>query len=221
MSRGGFCRSLRVTAVVLWSLTPSLASTADVAGAPASRSTPVMALAGDASDGAPAAEAAAIATRFHLELAGRLQAELVEGGPAHAVGVCHEAAPAIARRLSAETGWEVKRVGTRVRNAARGTPDAWERARLDEFAARLAAGEKPEALTAWAEERVPAGTRQRFTKAIAVGPLCVTCHGDPAAQPAALRERLRALYPADEATGYRVGELRGAFVLQRLRPSRR
>jgi hypothetical protein len=40
-------------------------------------------------------------------------------------------------------------------------------------------------------------------------PLCATCHGE-AVEPALL-ERIRALYPRDEAVGFRVGELRGMF----------
>jgi hypothetical protein len=46
---------------------------------------------------------------------------------------------------------------------------------------------------------------------------CLVCHGEAEAQPAALREALASAYPHDRATGYAVGDLRGAFSLKRLR----
>lgn len=168
--------------------------------------------------GAPAvAEARQVAAKFQAELLARLNAALGAGGPAGAVEVCRTQAPQIAERLSAESGWRVARVGTRVRNRATGTPDAWERVQLEEFAARLARGEPPAALTTY--EVVPAksgpGRVERYAQAIVTGPLCLTCHGDPASQPADLRAALRRAYPEDAAVGYRLGELRGAFSLER------
>ena len=60
-------------------------------------------------------EAAGIADRFQAELQGRLQQAMAAGGPVEAVRVCQVEAPAIASRLSRETGWQVRRIGTRVR----------------------------------------------------------------------------------------------------------
>jgi hypothetical protein len=39
--------------------------------------------------------------------------------------------------------------------------------------------------------------------------LCTTCHGSTSELSADVRERLRALYPQDEAVGFREGDLRG------------
>lgn len=167
---------------------------------------------------APAAEAAAVAGRFQQELAAKLQAAMAAGGPVDAVSVCHEAAPAIAARLSRDSGWNVRRVGTRVRNQDSGRPDGWEQAQLDGFARRHAAGEPLDQLSSYAEVREAGVASQRYMKAIVAGPQCLACHGDPASQPPELRSRLRQLYPQDAATGYRAGELRGAFTLRRPSP---
>ncbi|MCC6632355.1 MAG: DUF3365 domain-containing protein [Gammaproteobacteria bacterium] len=161
------------------------------------------------------AEAAGIADRFQAELQGRLQQAMAAGGPVEAVRVCQVEAPAIASRLSRETGWQVRRIGTRVRNPLTGVPDEWERDQLPQLAARLAqGGEVPNASS---QSITQQGVEQRYLRAIAVGPLCLTCHGEPAAQPKALREALQKAYPQDAATGYRQGELRGAFSIRRVR----
>ena len=135
-----------------------------------------------------------------------------------AIEVCRVEAPAIAARLSTD-GWQVHRVGTRVRNPASGTPDAWERAGLERFARELAAGAKPDALSiATLDESVPGAPRLRWMRPIVTAPLCLTCHGTPESQPPELRAALREAYPRDAATGYAAGELRGAFSVTRSAP---
>jgi hypothetical protein len=51
-------------------------------------------------------------------------------------------------------------------------------------------------------------------KAIPTAELCTTCHGsnlDPA-----IAARLAELYPADRATRFAVGDIRGAFTIEQL-----
>jgi mono/diheme cytochrome c family protein len=164
-------------------------------------------------------EAKAVADRFHQELAGKLTAAITEGGPLLAVDVCRVEAPAIASRLSRESGWQVRRVGTRVRNPVTGLPDAWEQRQLADFARRLAAGEPAPAVETWAEVEEPAGRMQRYMRAIPVAPQCLVCHGERGAQSAELQALLAREYPHDEAFGYQPGELRGAFSLRRRLPA--
>ena len=47
----------------------------------------------------------------------------------------------------------------------------------------------------------------------ATGGLCLQCHGEAIAPPVA--EKISALYPDDKATGFREGDIRGAFVVIR------
>jgi hypothetical protein len=161
------------------------------------------------------AEARALVATFQQELAGKLSVALAEGGPLRAIDVCKVEAPAIAARLSRESGWQVKRVGTRVRNPLGGLPDAWEQEALAAFAQRLAQGEPSASLNVFEELDEPAGPVQRYVQAIPVGAACLACHGPAEAQSAELRRALQATYPHDQATGYREGDLRGAFSLKR------
>ena len=52
----------------------------------------------------------------------------------------------------------------------------------------------------------------RYLQAIPMQPLCIACHGSELSTEVsdALAER----YPQDEATGFAVGELRGAFLIE-------
>jgi Protein of unknown function (DUF3365) len=163
-------------------------------------------------------QAHALAARFQSLLQARLLAAMGTGGPAAAVTVCRDEAPAIASQLSRESGWQVRRVGTRVRNPLTGIPDAWEQVQLVEFARRIESGEAVENLAVWAVVDEPDGRAMRYMKPIMTGPLCLTCHGEVASQPAALREALMREYPHDAATGYAANELRGAFSLRRKAP---
>jgi hypothetical protein len=186
---------MKFAAMVIMALLPAVVSTAEQA------------------DGAQQAQA--LAGRFQTLLQSRLQTAMAGGDPAAAITVCRDEAPAIAGQLSRESGWQVRRVGTRVRNPLTGSPDAWEQGQLALFARRIASGEAPEGLSVWAVVEEPAGRAMRYMKPITTGPLCLTCHGAVASQPPALRAALAREYPHDAATGYAAGELRGAFSLRR------
>ncbi len=156
-----------------------------------------------------------VAKSLVMQLGGKLKAELSANGPESAVSVCKEVAPQIAASLSKQTGWEVGRVGTRVRNVQTGTPDAWEAKALATFSTRMQQGEKPDTMELAEVVTEPSGKYLRYAKAIAVQPMCLTCHGPAESIPEGVRARLQAAYPMDKATGYKVGELRGAVVVKR------
>ena len=72
-------------------------------------------------------EAVSIVQRFGGSLKPELKKAMQAGGPSHAISVCAEQAPAIAERLSDDTGWYVKRVSLKSRNNQTAIPDAWEK----------------------------------------------------------------------------------------------
>lgn len=164
-----------------------------------------VAAAGGAQAQQPDPKAAkALAVEFQDKLRGQLGYALKTGGPLLALEVCQQAAPSIAEDITARTGAKIWRVSLAARNP-KGTPDAWERATLEQFTARQAAGEDPATIEAVAT------TDQglRFMKAIpmAAEP-CQTCHGANIAPEVAAK--IAALYPKDRATGVAPGMLRGA-----------
>ena len=153
------------------------------------------------------------------QLGQKLKAAMSTDGPVAAVSVCKESAPAIARQLSIANDAKVTRVGTRVRNQNMGVPNAWQKEALTQFEARLSQGEKAADIEYWQVADNGHGKSElRYAKAIAIQPQCLSCHGSAQDIAAPLTEKLRIEYPNDQATGYSVGQLRGAVVVTRPLP---
>ena len=148
------------------------------------------------------------------QLGSALQKEMAANGPAAAIKVCKELAPAIASEISRKTGQRVTRVSLKTRNPLLGSPDAWEQKVLADFAVRM---EKENPATMEYAEIVtePQGKFMRYMKAIPVQDVCLKCHGTPDSIAPAVKEQLNVEYPADKATGYTVNQLRGAFSIKR------
>lgn len=148
------------------------------------------------------------------QLFSALQKQMAAGGPARAVSVCSELAPAIANKISRETGWKVTRVGTRVRNPLLGMPDAWEQKVLQNFEKRAAKGEAFDKMSYAEVVSEPDGKYFRFMKALAIKKPCLACHGTEGQISPAVRAILKKRYPHDKATGYKIGDLRGAISIK-------
>ena len=92
-------------------------------------------------------------------------------------------------------------------------PDAWELKVLNQFEARKAAGESPDAI-AFGEVVEMDGKKQfRFMKAIGTADLCLSCHGSDIKPDVAAK--LDGFYPNDQARGFSKGDIRGAFTLKK------
>ena len=149
-----------------------------------------------------------ITRQFTTTLLPTLQEALASGGPVNAIEVCSIRAPEIADEISAATSWSVRRVSLKARNSQRANPDRWERETLEQFEAEQLNGVTAEALN----ESTVVGGEFRYMQAQLAMPLCLTCHGSNLSEDvsAALRQH----YPDDLATGYEVGDVRGAISLR-------
>jgi hypothetical protein len=152
------------------------------------------------------AEASRIAAQFVGQLKPELQAAMKAGGPTHAIAVCAEKAPAIARQLSRETGWSVKRVSLKSRNQDSARPDPWERGHLHAFDQSVVDEIPLDAHSDWV------GGEFRFIKPQPVEGICLICHG--AELTPEVTNALSRHYPWDTATGYALGEVRGGISLR-------
>lgn len=171
-----------------------------------------LAGAGDTTDELEA-EARQLVQRFVGQLKPQLQSAMAEGGPAHAITVCSQAAPRIADTLSMTSGWRVARVSLQQRNVSRAAPDAWETSVLQEFDRQRAAGADPAELFRTGIVR----GRYRYMQAQVTEGICLACHGDTLSPET--RAALQQYYPDDEATGYGIGAVRGAISLSTDLPS--
>jgi len=161
------------------------------------------------------AEIAAAKTAIK-ELATSLQSELKAamqtGGPVAAIGVCNTKAMLITQKVAVEQGMHISRVSLKNRNPAN-APNEWQAAVLEDFQRQKSEGKGMDSLT-WSETVSENGEREfRFMKAIPTGKICLMCHGTEISPQ--IKRVLADLYPTDRATGYREGDLRGAFVVTR------
>jgi hypothetical protein len=149
----------------------------------------------------PAAEGADLLKPFKSELMQALSAGMQEG-PAAAIEVCSRQAPAIARKLSVD-GVRMGRSSHKLRNP-NNAPPGWLAPILDGYAAGDTALE-PQAVT------IDAG-RHGYVEPIVTQPMCLTCHGTDI--DSEIRAQLDENYPADRATGFEAGDLRGVFWVE-------
>ena len=172
---------------------------------------PFMSTLALAEEDAMLTEARKVATMLPPKLVVVLKEEMSKSGPEGAIPVCKDMAPKMAGEISKETGWKIKRVSLKPRNDARAIPDAWEKAALEDFDKRAAAGEPPAKL----EKGEKVGNEYRFVKALPVQALCLNCHGTPDQISPATKAVLSKTYPNDHATGYSEGQIRGVISVRK------
>lgn len=135
-----------------------------------------------------------------------LQSAIKAGGIENGITICHDVAGSLAAQISDEN-WEVGRTSLKVRNLGN-KPEPWATTTLHDFARQLS--QDPSQIP---EETYQDPQSGKFTymRAIVIQPLCTACHGDNISEN--VTKRIQALYPGDQATGFKVGELRGAFIV--------
>ena len=143
---------------------------------------------------------------FADTLIAELKYSLEEGGPDRAIRVCHIEAPQIAKDISDHHNWQISRTSLKTRNP-KNNPDEWETEVLQQFEQRKQNGEAIATLEYY--ETTKEGFR--YMKAIPTKGLCLTCHGETLAEP--VKATLAELYPEDKATGFKLGDIRGAFTI--------
>lgn len=140
----------------------------------------------------------------------QLMAAMQTGGPVEAIEVCQIQAHPIAIAVSRDQGMQIRRVSMKTRNPEN-APNDWQTQILERFEERKRSGEAPNSLEAveWAEGD---GQREfRYMMAIPTGSLCLQCHGESLTDE--VQKALLDGYPLDQARGFKLGDLRGAFVV--------
>jgi hypothetical protein len=173
----------------------------------------ILVLPAGAVDPPEAEQARTVADHVLGETKSVLDGALRDGQPTAALRVCASVAQNIARRQEQE-GWRIRRVSEKVRNPA-DTPNTDELAVLRTWQRDRNAGH----LTPGAEDQkiVTEGGRRylQYMKPIFIaGPVCLLCHGAPDKLAPGVADALKELYPHDQATGYAIGDLRGAISVR-------
>ncbi|MFW5450705.1 MAG: DUF3365 domain-containing protein [Methylophagaceae bacterium] len=149
---------------------------------------------------------------FATTLKGALVSAMQSGGPTEAILVCNQVAPTIAASLSEKYGIDIARTSLKVRNPDN-KADCWEQKVLRQFEDRKQAGEAINTLSFSEKINRDDGQELRMMKAIPTGEVCLKCHGSNIAEP--VQATLDKLYPDDQATGFSLGDIRGAFTIRK------
>lgn len=166
---------------------------------------PVFA-ADDSHDAALTTQSRDAAKQLQQTLGQALQSAMQKDGVGGAVQTCNLQAMPLTQELSKKLGADIGRTALKTRNP-QNSPDAWEKKQLENFLVRLEKGEPIVAMEAVSQD----GKNFRYMKAIPMQAQCAACHGGQVNP--ALYQKIKALYPHDQATGFNVGNLRGAFTI--------
>lgn len=147
--------------------------------------------------------------RLGVTLVNEVSVAVAKSGAEKAIDVCHlKALPLTGEILSGMPRiTAVKRTSLKLRNPAN-APDAAESLALARVEKDISKGVLPKVLV----QRIDGAGQKpewRVYRPVGVAQQCVTCHGARESLSPELQARLAERYPADQATGYAVGQWRG------------
>jgi len=145
------------------------------------------------------------------QLKNKLKSSLQSEGPVEAITVCNVEAESIANSVSESNKLEVGRTSLKVRNPLN-IPDAWEQENLVYLEQQELSRVDIKTLEVYEIIKENDEKWFRYMKAIPTAEVCLVCHGEAIAMP--IKERIHTLYPDDQATGYKIGTMRGAFTVK-------
>jgi len=156
-------------------------------------------------------EARQLSKELAEKVRGLLLQEIERSGFENAARVCSELAQEITQQFNRSTGHYARRVSLRYRNP-KNIPDDYERRKLEE----LDFLNREQRLENEYMEVVKEGDREylRYMKPLVAIPLCLVCHGPKENIPSEIKAMLVKKYPDDRATGFLVGDVRGAISVK-------
>jgi len=140
-------------------------------------------------------------------LSSNLMTALTRGGVSNALQFCSMEGMPLTASVANSNQITLRRVSHKARNP-KNKANAAELAILDQFRAGLAPGKTAAPLVSTNDS----GGATFFAPIVLNNPLCLNCHGQPGTdiKPENLA-LVQKLYPQDEATGFKLGELRGLW----------
>ena len=156
-------------------------------------------------------EARLLSTDLTEKVRGLLLQEIEKGGFLNAVRVCSQRAQEITQQFNRRPGHYARRVSLKTRNP-KNIPDDDERRKLEEFdflnREKRLGNEYVEVV------KEDGRTYLRYMRPLVTIPLCINCHGSTENIPSEVKSILSEKYPEDQATGFLVGDLRGAISVK-------
>jgi hypothetical protein len=146
-----------------------------------------------------------VITNMHSALLRELNDALARGGPGDAIDACHIDVTGATQRLGRSHGIAAGRTSDRLRDPTN-APRPWAA-----DAVKANAGRRVRDVEGFA---IDLGDRVGVLRPIAERPMCAGCHGPIDGIGPGVRRVLAERYPADRATGFAVGEIRGWYWVE-------
>lgn len=145
-------------------------------------------------------------TALVQKLGGELKAVMQKDGPVEAVNFCSKNAISLTYEVSKANGVKMKRVTQQQRNPLNHpTPEEIEI--MNTWMSTMAKAQQPTAVL------TKVHTGFTYHKPLVINnDVCLKCHGTVDSS-TPLGQALKAAYPNDRATGYKMGDLRGMIVV--------
>lgn len=143
-------------------------------------------------------------------LGGELKKHMKAGGPIQAVHFCSAEAASLTANVDKKQGEKVavKRITLQPRNPVN-APENDEKEILQALATMKKNGVE---LPAYLLQSVDGG--YKYYKPLTIAkPVCLKCHGDAKTLAPKVKAEIAKSYPTDTATGYRLGDFRGAILV--------
>ena len=151
-----------------------------------------------------------ISAEAQQALISTLQQAIADKGVGGAVEFCHTEALPITHEVGKKHNVTIKRVSMKHRNPSNNPTDV-EKNLLEAYAYNVENGieNKPNI------QKIDDGETLLFSKAIAIpNGMCLNCHGEPKTEiTEETLTKIETLYPEDQATGFKVGDLRGMWSI--------
>lgn len=156
------------------------------------------------------AEFSGYAKEYMTELKSVLVSNMQKGGPLKAVNVCSDTASYLTKAFSEKMNLTIKRASFENRNPEN-IPNEFEAKAIKLFEDLMKEGKLNAQTNLIEKETIDNKEMIRFAKPIFVEAPCLNCHGSQTEISEEVANVIILNYPNDKATGYKIGDLRGAI----------
>jgi len=152
---------------------------------------------------------AAASAALLQKLGGEVKTNMQSHGPVKTLEFCSLNALSMTDQVALETGTRIKRLTLKERNPVNAAAGEDEKL-LEKWEQMVKNGQT---LPAYELTKTANGTMAYYKPLLINNEACLKCHGDIAAD-SPLAKALKATYPEDKATGYKMGDLRGMIKVE-------
>ncbi len=133
-----------------------------------------------------------------------LMKNMKAGGTAQAIPFCNASAQPLTDEITSKYNVTLKRTSLKIRNS-KNAPNTTEKELLNQYLKSISKGEKLKPVV-----KKDSNGKVHFYAPIKLEGKCLACHGTVGKEVSQKTDSiLKALYPNDKATGFKIGDLRG------------